>query len=295
VIVSAPGKVFILGEYGVLAEKPALVAAFGPRFLLSSQPFEASSPAVLHPQSPAARLAAERGWVGPFYWRDPWGGAGGFGASSAQFLLLELLLDLDQEGLYPRLQRYRRFACGEGEIPPSGADYVAQTEGGVVCFGPVSSTFCSRPVGPALVRLRPRLELRVLQASQQPGRKVATHLHLGALGKIEPLARRLEPVVTAGLSSLEQGDAVGLGSALSAYGDLLASMDLEAPATRRDKLALLKIQGVLGVKGTGAMQADALVAAIDPTRWDSERWFRVVADLGLLDRGVITGEEPAAS
>ncbi|NDD91097.1 hypothetical protein EBZ37_03325, partial [bacterium] len=44
---------------------------------------------------------------------------------------------------------------------------------------------------------------------------------------------------------------------------------------------LSALPGVLGVKGTGALQSDALIAVVDPARFDSERFNRTVSDLGL--------------
>ena len=48
------------------------------------------------------------------------------------------------------------------------------------------------------------------------------------------------------------------------YGDTLRNAGLEIPETTEDRKAIMKLAGVLGVKGTGAMQADGLVVLLDP-------------------------------
>src|SRR4051812_26828373 len=78
---SVPGKVFLLGEYAVLAGKPAVIAAIPPRFGLRagrSLPVE---------KSPAGRLLASVGEGLARRLADPHLGSGGFGASTAEFAL----------------------------------------------------------------------------------------------------------------------------------------------------------------------------------------------------------------
>src|SRR4051794_32388337 len=96
---SCAGKVFILGEYSVLTGRPALVAAVPPRFSL-----EVRTPSSLfHGESPVAQLQA---WAKkaslpdlPFQFGDPWGGAGGFGFSTAQFAMAYLGLAQSRDSL----------------------------------------------------------------------------------------------------------------------------------------------------------------------------------------------------
>jgi len=293
-VLSAPSKIFLLGEYAVLAGRPALVAAFGPRFQLSSSPFEGSGELVLHPQSPAARILAPAGSGAglPLHWSDPWRGAGGFGASSAQALMAsELVSPKQAEPLQAAWRRYRLEGSPTGGVAPSGADFVAQAMGGVIEFRILPGDpdrFEARQIGDVCSKLH----LRGVQASQQAGRKVATHDHLASLSGLERLASVLESVLERGIRSFESGDAGGLARALNDYGERLASLDLEDGATRRDRDALGRVAGVMGIKGSGAMQADALVALIDPARFDSEAWQRELSSLDLRDLGPITGMEP---
>ena len=52
---------------------------------------------------------------------------------------------------------------------------------------------------------------------------------------------------------------------MNEYGDALRGAGLEIPETTEDRHAIGKLAGVLGVKGTGAMQADGLVVLLDPS------------------------------
>src|SRR3954465_7430670 len=91
---SVPGKVFVLGEYAVLADHPALIATVGPRFRTDFGKDSGATPGApdFHPRSPAGRLLSQaraaRVSLPSFGFVDPYRGAGGFGASTAQFALL---------------------------------------------------------------------------------------------------------------------------------------------------------------------------------------------------------------
>src|SRR5262245_22216155 len=90
---SAPGKAFILGEYAVLGGLPAVIAAVPPRFQLRAGE---STGHGFHAESPAGRLleytSAKGVAIPPLEFGDPLKGAGGFGASTAQFALVYLAL-----------------------------------------------------------------------------------------------------------------------------------------------------------------------------------------------------------
>ena len=81
---------------------------------------------------------------------------------------------------------------------------------------------------------------------------------------VEGLAMKLDPALDAGITAIRTGDVRAFGAALNAYGDALRDADLELEATRRDREALARVPGVVGVKGAGALQADALVVALSP-------------------------------
>lgn len=274
------GKIFLLGEYAVLAGLPACVLAVGPRFQLKSREGTdpRSSVASFHPESPAGRLlaAAPRGaWETlSLEFHDPLQGAGGLGASTAQFLLVyralasELGWSLEWRQVW---NRYRELTQSGSKLPPSGADLVAQWQGGASFFDP------ARIIHEDLTTRLDSRSFLIFLATRQPGRKVATHSHLEELAqegfpaRDSRLARALEAPLAQGLNCLRNRDLPGLGKALNHYADALSQAGLEIEATAQDRQALASLPGVLGVKGTGALQADALVLLMDPAESDARR------------------------
>lgn len=276
------GKVFLLGEYAVLAGGPAIVATLGPRFACRA----GGAGDAFHPRSPAGRLEAwlrERGVESPSLgFVDPYHGAGGFGASTAQFALLyaaacERDLALDRSALGARSLYIELLSAG-GDLgfPPSGADLVAQWSGGVVCFEPAAGPRGSVSQVEDSWGFR---DLLVFSATaRQAGRKVATHEHLAGLaGRVargeeggallapgSSFVRRLTEVTRAALAAASSRGANGLGQAFTRYADLLQEAGLEAPAALEDRRALAGLPGVVGVKGAGAMLADSVVAMLEP-------------------------------
>jgi mevalonate kinase len=264
---SVPGKVFLLGEYAVLAGKPAVVAAIPPRFGLGA------GRASAHPNSPSGLLLASVGANSSRPLADPHLGSGGFGASTAEFALhyrewaQTRRWSLSAEAVW---NRYRDLHPVAGPGPkPSGADLFAQWSGGVVCFYPQNAAASER------LSPRSRMRLLVLSTTGTPGRKVATHEHLRELGNkigwIETATEAVAGPLERGIAAIRAGDSQGLGHAFNAYSEGLLSVGLETPETSLDRAAFLKLPGVLGLKGSGALQSDALVLVLAPQIDDSER------------------------
>lgn len=261
---SVAGKVFLLGEYSVLAGYPALVAAVGPRFELAESAGEA---AAIHPESPAGRLLATVAAAnGGLIFNDPYRGEGGFGASTAQFALFYARLAAERGwDLDPLSARraYRELAVGN----PSGADLVAQWEGGVVEYEPLEERIAQRYGDADWSRLL------VFSAAGQPGRKVATHDHLSALGGLDGAwVGELAAITRGALADL----ADRLGPAMRATAEVLAEVGLECEAARGDREAISRLPGVAGAKGAGAMLADIVIV-----------WMRESAGRGSLERKAV--------
>lgn len=270
---SAPGKVFLLGEYAVLEGLPAIVASVEPRFRLQLRArSDDPAPWPAHPQSPVSRLMDWAGRAGAspeteLDFQDPFEGRGGFGGSTAQFALAYRAL-AEREGwdlgwkavwrLYRELMRSWKEA-----VPPSGADLVAQWLGGVILFsGMTDPALTAEDLGCSGFDWS---SLLVFAATGQPGRKVATHEHLALLAGLgaEPY-RELEQPLSEGIEAVGRRDCTGFGRALCRYARVLGGLGLECEATRRDRMAFEKIPGVLGVKGAGAMQSDGILVLVDP-------------------------------
>ena len=318
---SIPGKVFLLGEYAVLSGESAWIATLGPRFwldatqvgsvkssdkILHSAPFVASSFAS---ESPAGRLfaLAQKQSLPEFLVRfdDPLLGSGGFVASTAQFALLHRALseacpEVFEAGWLACWKTYRELmggsttgpgpASGKSAMAPSGADLAAQAMGGVCFFDPRALT-CERQEQRSIWQ-----SFLVFSAAWQPGRKAATHLHLADLDRrdagLADFARELAPVLATARKAIETQDLLCLGSALEDYGNALADLGLEIAATRADREAIRKISGVLGVKGAGALQADAIVVLVDPGRAVMPELIATIEKRGLRFVGTADSCEP---
>ena len=256
---SIPGKVFIVGEYAVLSGLPAVVAAVGPTSSLAACESEMQSAVTDFAQaSPVGRLLKSQAKENQFHYEDPWKGSGGFGASTAQFaLVLKHLIPQSDWKMAWTLYRKLMSENSNGKITPSGADLVAQWQGGVQVFNPATET--TRDVYKSLDWSR----LLVFSATQIKDRKVATHTHLDALA-IKDFSELKNPLMAA-ISAIDQGDVAKLGSCLTDYAEALSSMNLESPDARADRLALRALSGVLGVKGTGALQSDAMIVLSGPS------------------------------
>jgi len=278
------GKVFLLGEYAVLGGAPALVAAVGPRFAwMPGQGILA-----LHPASPAGKLLA---WAkarlpdveitGSF--SEAHGGRGGFGGSTAQFALLYAAIapGLGLKTDWQSVWTLYRELTSDVLLPPSGADLATQWQGGVCVFRPGALT-CER-MSSSMIWER----LLVLSAVGQAGRKVATHEHLleltsrGFPSKHSGLIGELAELTARGLQAIQSENPTDLGQVFTCYAETLSSQGMELAATRRDREALRELPGVLGVKGAGALQADAVMVCFEGSEEERQNVIEKARELGL--------------
>lgn len=266
---SIPGKVFLLGEYAVLEGKDAVVAAVPPRFGLGA------GRAAPIARSPAGRLLSSVGETLAHRLSDPHLGSGGFGASTGEFALHYRSLvsessrargwSLSAEAVW---SKYRELHADEALLP-SGADVFVQWSGGVVLFRPEHVSASERLIP------RSRVEFLVLSAARQPGRKVVTHEHLRDLalnpGSLAVAASVLEEPCARGVQAIRAGDGAALGRAFTEHAEALRALGFEAQETTQDREAFQGQPGVLGIKGSGALQADALILTLDPAISEADR------------------------
>jgi mevalonate kinase len=296
-ILSVPGKTFLLGEYVALDGGPSLLLSTGPRFQLSVRPRVSDQDAPpFHPQSPAGLYFAQneddlKQWH--FEFRDPYHGKGGLGASSAQFALLYAF----QHGWEWRgahdfpwtslLKDYRACAwSGEG-VPPSGADVVSQLTGGVTWFDgrAIQAERLNWPFsGMAFTLIR-------------TGHKVATHEHLKSDAGLAPHSV-LRTIVIEARKAFESQDEIRLIESVNACSLALRQSGLTTAATT-DLLDQMRDNHELfwAAKGCGAMGADVIIALhavdreADIVRWAKGRGLEVCGSLTSLSSGIETLQE----
>lgn len=264
---SIAGKVFLLGEYAVLASLPAVIATVAPRFKMK---VGGATPLSVHPESPLGRLNT---WVQQmkypllsFQFEDPLKGAGGLGASTAQFAMAYLAYARrrgEEKVRWKEVWKLYRELNASDPLPPSGADLVAQWQGGVVFFDG-SDEHCMD-----LWPLFDWSNLLVFSATGLEGRKVPTHQHLELLSRIgfphhnPALVKSLEECLIRGISAIRENDGVNLGIEMDRYAEILRGAELEVKATYEDRKVLRNMPGVLGVKGAGALQSDAVLVLME--------------------------------
>ena len=307
------GKVFLLGEYSVLAQRPAFITTLGPRFWFEArkeeEPKLARTDLGVAPESPAGRLLQRmQDPLGGtafsnalFEFDDPFKGAGGFGASTAQFATLyRYFSSISASDLAPSLEGAFRFYRGlfeKNDLPPSGADLAAQWSGGVTWFRGTGALSCE--VLPVVGAESVLDRFWIFSATQQAGRKAATHTHLKDLGsrasgldQLAELSRvELDPIVSRFQLAIESRDLSQAGALLSEFASSLHSAGLEIAPTTADRQWFTTQKGILGVKGTGALQADALVVAIDPNAVDAEALISDAEARGLIFLGSASSTE----
>lgn len=323
---SCPSKAFIAGEYLALYGGPALLAGLHPRFTLtirrlggeSGQPeglsqggdliaFPAPSH-IFHPASPAGKLflSVEKKLLSySFVFSDPHKGRGGFGASTAQFLLLWAFLkslelkapfheaELDLKLLH---QDYLFFSKNEGEpiegLKPSGVDLLCQCKGGFEWIERESGIFSEAPW--------PFADHTLLFVPT--GNKLATHDHLKELRELsENHLLELREAMKLLLFSLTNGQLHLFVKSLEDYQNKLKSLGYLASGSAELLLQFKKIPGVLAGKALGAMGADVILLLVEKSQMQKiqqqvftilpskERFFSLNEDLseGLKIEGSI--------
>lgn len=276
-VFSAPSKTFLAGEYGVLEGGLCLLAGTEPRFELEVREGRGNTEG-FHPQSPAVKLMARH--LSFFErldleFRDPHAGKGGFGASTAQYLMVFALLswknsandesvrELDIRELS---DNYLRDAWdGQGRAP-SGADLIGQLKGGL--------TFFEKKAGKISCGAWPFVDLEPILV--RTGVKLPTHEHLRSLRSFD--FSPLEPIMSKIQQAWNQGNSEDFLTALDEHRRFLTKAGFVADSTQNLLHDLLWTEGVRSAKGCGAMGADVILALVKPS--EKKNFLRVWSERG---------------
>ena len=280
-VFTAPSKSFFIGEYLALSGGRVLVAATLPRFELIVRSGRGGVRGIAA-GSPAGRwIAKHTGFFGStdVEFVDPHAGAGGWGASSAQFLMCYAATRQGTAGtidIEPMRRAYLNAAWDGAGFPPSGADIVAQLEGGLVEF--------ARAEGVVRTHAWPFDDLEFYFVAT--GNKIATHEHLRQIARVDaaPFGGPAEDVCDA----LRTHDSDRFVEGVRAYANELERQSLVHPATLALLEELAPLPGVLASKGCGALGADVILAIV---RADGAASFRSAVQTRL---GAPIGREQLA-
>ncbi len=280
-----PSKTFVIGEYLALGGTASMVLATEPCFIIrttgSSSEFHHEKnkkgdgehfpiktagdlPAGFHPDSPAGQLYKQMKQKVGYSIDDPYGGGGGFGRSTAEYLsvfVYELVL---------KTKDSTRGICEKGEIrklilsdlknfintyqscvfdyKPSGADLVAQVCGGL-CWYDGMNFSCEKLAWPF-----PGYEIYIFNT----GYKQKTHEHIRRDVQDKNL-KLLIPTLVSARTSLEQASLKIFCQSLNHYYDILGGLGLSDHKVRADVSKLREQPEILAAKACGAMGMDTVL------------------------------------
>lgn len=277
-VFTVPGKSFLAGEYLAMKGGPSLLFASKPRFEMHTKKGSGKAEG-LHPDSPAGKLiAANQDFFSQYDLKfvDPHEGRGGWGASTAQFLAafvfnewresceLETLKSLSISRL---LESYWKYAWNGQGYRPSGADLVVQYKG--------SLTFFERNTGHVGVYgwTFPDIDFALIPT----GKKLPTHEHLKTLTEFD--ASQIEAALTKIRASLVSADSKEFVAGIQANAKALAALGFVAPHTVEFCKELSQKQGVLAVKGCGALGADVVMVVFDKNHREQFKNFVTSKDV----------------
>lgn len=298
-IISCPGKTFLAGEYLALTGGSSLLFCSSPRFELHVKKIESKDHALrngecpFHQESPAGKLfERNKDFYQQYSYKfvDPYAGAGGWGASTAQFLTLYALRAYETESkrdgeryfdVKTLLQDYIQFSWNGEGLAPSGADLVAQFIGKLVWY--------DKAAGRMSALKWPFSSLNI--ALIQTGNKVPTHEHLKNMTseKLQALAP-MQAVMNRMHEALSTENESQFIESVMNFRSCLKSSQLESESTSDLLESISKIDGVLAAKGCGALGADVVFVLTSNLlalqSWSDRHSKKIVATDNSLSHGL---------
>lgn len=286
-----PGKTFLVGEYLVLHQGPALVALTGPAFFIQffkkngTLPGECSR---FHPDSPAGKFIKKNSnyfenIVIEFEDRVL---LGGLGASTAQFLAVyawkQLVLGnrIEEISQVDLLDSYLECAYDGQGTPPSGADLIGQLKGLLCYFDksvlPNEALACRKFQWPFDARLY----------LFHTGHKLATHEHLRQ--GIEFDSSGLRKSFDKAFEGIIEKDLALFCDGMNDYAGELEKLELTCDNSLRLINSIRTIPGVLAAKACGALGVDVVAVVCEQKNklmeWAPKNGLKLLAtDLDICE------------
>lgn len=273
---SAPSKTFLIGEYLATQGGTAVVALTTPRFGLEVQSGNGEVSGITN-SCPAGKLLVRyKSDFSKYQLRflDPHLGAGGLGASSAQYALVLYFWihvikgkkDVSRQA-FDLLENYIADSWSGIGMKPSGADMLAQIAGDLSVVTPSTQTIYTL-----------KWPFEDLSFSLfRTGRKIATHLHLQNVNLVPKGI--LQEIADVTVKSLQDKNQNVFLAGVKSYGETLAQFGfLDVESAKTVKL-IYSWPETLAVKGCGAMGADILM--IVNKKENNEKIKEKSSELGL--------------
>lgn len=250
---TVPSKTFLLGEYAVLKGCEGIILTTKPRFKLSAAKNAHLLIDGIHSASPAGKLISKyMDFFGPYHiqFHDPHHQLGGFGASSAQFLMVYALMCYMQEKPVDHANLLTEYlVCSDlnQALPPSGADVIAQLYGEITVYKREQKkvqTYAWPFAG---------LEYALIHT----GNKINTHEHLQMLQDFDMAT--MQAIVEKSLQALANGSSTLFVEAIQLYAQEMKKQGFVAKQTAAllDKMAANP--AILAAKGCGGLAADVVL------------------------------------
>ncbi len=283
--ISVPGKLFVMGEYGVIEGGAAFLCTLKPSYVFEGTARGSEEGDEFHPGSPLGRwISSQRSQVTPV--RLVGAGLGpGFGSSTAELIAGGFF----HLGHLPETSNFwLEYRARHPEA--SGSDLAVQLEAarGRGPFFRVSV--------PGQVEILPRVPLfeEVLLFQREPSRKLKTHEDLARVDRAPLDRKRFDALLSSFEEKLALRRVPGRWSSEEVYAffaiwdefaDFLEASGRETPDASRIRKALRGAPGVMGVKGCGAGLNDAFLVACPEDRRDGV--IEAASRLGLRYLGVL--------
>lgn len=260
ILLNIPAKSFLAGEYLALQGMGALVFCSQPGFAFEIQK-KSQTENPFHAESPAGRLwLREKKWIVNYKFIFLAGAdLKGWGTSTAEFIAVHALLQMKDSlwveeqrffDLHWMLRDYQEIARDKSAIfPPSGADLVAQVNGGLTLF--------ERQSGKIQKFAWPFHDISFVLLPT--GRKLKTHEHLSALGQMS--VDNLKHIFEMLKLSLQTVNQQLFVQSIQEYGAELKQLNLLSKNSELD-LDSYTQDYILAKKGCGAMGEDVLLLVI---------------------------------
>lgn len=252
--ITVPSKTFLFGEYLVLKGGPALLLNSTPRFKLLVEQTNCRNVKCIN--FGENNIIHEYIKTNPYLFDylslkfvDPYKGMGGFGATSALYLLVTTLKHYLEKSVFNQftfLKDYVRFFRKENGRLACESDIISQLYGGITFYHKNVSTM-KRIEWPFQ-----HLTFCLIHADQ----KIATAEHLQQLPKIR--FRKLEKYSYHGLNALLERDSTAFCKAMNRFNHHLQKNDLLSPHTNHLLAKILQYNYILAAKGCGALGADVI-------------------------------------
>ena len=267
---SIPGKVFLIGEYGVIHGGRAILAALKPPF-----EFSMTESAVVHPDSPVGAFMRESlkdGGLAPKL--VSYGLGKGFGTSTAELIAGAFSLDRKIPEMSSFWLRYRNQVRGA-----SGADLAVQISAmeGQGSLFEVYRKDRVESIGPNADKIAFMDSILIYGAPKTS--KLMTHVDLAKV-RLVPDLEVLDRHVDQIRNAIEKGD-LELFSAFNDFADDLHRHGFETPFAHQVRSAIRGLDGVVGIKGCGAGLNDVFLVVVRDLSMKNQIQ-KTASDLGLI-------------